>query len=66
MFWLPGCTLGPGVGVGGFLPVTCPNTPGGIVELLGLVHCGILQQTGSVGSATIIQLGDMLLYVGHL
>jgi hypothetical protein len=42
-------TLGPGVGVGGFLPVTCPNTPGGIVELLGLAHCGILQQTGSVG-----------------
>ena len=60
-----GLGFGVGLGVGALVPVIDPVIPIGLG--LGLVlHCGILQQVGSLGSGTMMQLGAMLEYVGHL
>lgn len=57
-----------GRGVGGrALPCTTPKTPsGGVSGLVGWSHMGTLQHTGSLESGTIMQLGPMLTYEGHL
>ena len=57
----PGVGVGPAAG-GRPLPVTTPTTPVGTAVLGPWLHCGILQQTGSCGSTTIIQLGPILGY----
>ena len=55
--------LGLGDGVG---PLSMVPLMGSGMMLLGLVHRGIWQQTGSLGSGTHTQVGAMLLYDGHL